>query len=293
VNSRDADLNALRFSRLIITAKFVRFALLCVFFQLSMPKRRITASYIADHIRRVLRDGGSAPHSEEVQRFFKDEVQSRGWRTAELRKVAVRFRRQIAKERGKDFVLAVADKLFDGRILEEKLFAVFLLEGQTGNFGEREFRLFESWLDRIGSWADHDGLVHYLIAPMIAADPNRSRNVFRWAKSTDRWRRRAACVSLIRAARSRTMFAEIKRLSNFLMDEEDDMVQKGLGWLLRESAKADARTTVPYLMSIRAKAPRLVLRTACETLSADTRNKILVRDTIQRVRSRARGRVSH
>jgi ABC-type branched-subunit amino acid transport system ATPase component len=39
-----------------------------------MPKRKITPNYIADHIRRVLKDGGSAPHSEEVQRFFKEEV---------------------------------------------------------------------------------------------------------------------------------------------------------------------------------------------------------------------------
>lgn len=34
---------------------------------------------MADHIRRVLLDGASAPHSEEVQRFFKEEVASRGW----------------------------------------------------------------------------------------------------------------------------------------------------------------------------------------------------------------------
>ena len=70
-------------------------------------------------------------------------------------------------------------------------------------------------------------------------------------------------------------FSEIKRLSNLLLSDEDAMVQKGLGWLLRETAKADAKRTVPYLMSIRKQAPRLVLRTACETLPASTRKKIL------------------
>ena len=45
-----------------------------------------------------------------------------------------------------------------------------LLEGMTKQFGRGEFKLFESWLDRITIWADHDGLVHYLIGPMIAAD---------------------------------------------------------------------------------------------------------------------------
>src|ERR1700740_1856263 len=134
-----------------------------------MPKRRITSKYIADHIRRVLKDGGSAPHAEGVQWFFKEEIKSRGWYTAELRKAAVRFRRTIIREQDVRFLVKVADQLFQGRVLEEKVFAVFLLEKIVVDFGDAEFRLFESWLDRINSWADHDGLVHHLIAPMMVS----------------------------------------------------------------------------------------------------------------------------
>ena len=240
-----------------------------------MPKREITSNYIADHIRRVLKDGGSAPHSEEVQRFFKEEVRSRGWYTAELRKVAVRFRRTISREMGMKFLVQVADKLFSGKVLEEKVFAVFLLEKQTAQLAGKEFKLFASWLDRVSSWADHDGLAHYLLSPMVAADPKRCRDVFRWGKSRNRWRRRAACVALIRGAREKRFFAEIVRLSNQLLRDEDQMVQKGLAWLLRETAKADPKRTVPYLMKIRRRASRLVLRTACETLPAAAKKKVL------------------
>lgn len=240
-----------------------------------MPK--LTPRYIADHIRRVLKDGGSAPHSKEVQWFFKEQVKSRGWYTAELRKVAVRFRRTIVREQGMPFLLAVADDLFSGRVLEEKVFAVFLLENQTHLFGTREFRLFTSWLDRVSSWADHDGLVHYLLAPMVNAEPSRSREVFLWAKSRNRWRRRAACVALIRGAREKKFFADTTRLTKLLLDDQDDMVQKGLGWLLRETAKYDPKRTIPYLMTIRDRAPRLVLRTACETLTPQSRKRVLER----------------
>jgi 3-methyladenine DNA glycosylase AlkD len=222
-----------------------------------------------------LKDGGSAPHAEGVQWFFKEVVKSRGWYTAELRKVAVRFRRTIIKEAGLPFLVQVADKLFSGRVLEEKVFAVFLLEKLIGDLGDEEFKLFESWLSRISSWADHDGLVHDLIAPMIAAKPDRARDVFVWARSRDRWHRRAACVALIRGTREKMFFPEVVKLSKQLLSDEDDMVQKGLGWLLRETAKADPKRTIPYLMKIRAKSPRLVLRTACETLPAATRRRIL------------------
>ena len=240
-----------------------------------MPPRAITPAYIADHIRRVLKDGGSAPHAEGVQHFFKEEIQSRGWYTAELRKVALRFRRAILKEEGLDFLVQVADKLFAGRVLEEKSFAVYLLQTLTSEFGNKEFRLFECWINRISNWADHDALVHYLVGPMIASDPVRLKVVFRWAKSGDRWHRRAACVALIQGTRKKIFLPEITRVSEQLLKDPDDMVQKGLGWLLRETAKADPTKTVPYLMRIRSRAPRLVLRTACETLPQATRAVVL------------------
>jgi 3-methyladenine DNA glycosylase AlkD len=223
----------------------------------------------------MLKDGGTAKHAEGVQWFFKEEIKSHGWYTADLRRAAVKCRLAILKEFGFPFLLRVADQLFSGRNLEEKIFAVFLLEKLTAEFGDAEFRLFESWLPRISSWADHDGLVHYLISPMVAAKAARTKNVFRWAKSRNRWQRRAACVGLIRGTRQKMFFPEIKRLTAMLLADQDDMVQKGLGWLLRETAKFDAKQTVPYLMSIRRRAPRLVLRTACETLPARARRRIL------------------
>ncbi len=240
-----------------------------------MAKRRITPEYIAAHIRRVLKDGGTAPHAEGVQWFFKEEIKSRGWYTGELRKVAVRFRRTILREQDMGFLLKVADRLFRGRVLEERIFAVLLLEKLTDEFGDAEFSLFESWLGRISSWADHDALVHYLIAPLVAGKTARSQNVFVWAKSENRWHRRAACVALIQGTRQQMFLPEIKRLSNLLLRDEDEMVLKGLGWLLRETAKHAAPKTIPYLCRIRQRAPRLVLRTACETLPASVRKRIL------------------
>jgi 3-methyladenine DNA glycosylase AlkD len=236
---------------------------------------KTTPADVAAQIRRALKDVGSVEHASDVQWFFQDEIKSHGWYTAELRRAAIRFRREVRKEHGLDFLIDVADQLFSGSVLEEKVVAVFLLEKLEMEFGDREFKRFESWLDRISSWADHDSLVHSLIAPMVASKSARAKIVFRWAKSPKRWHRRAACVALIRGARAKRFFPEITELSNSLLADEDDMVRKGLGWLLRETAKFDPKRTVPYLMQIRARAPRLVLRTACETLQENAKRKIL------------------
>src|SRR5512142_3249240 len=91
--------------------------------------------YIAAHIRRVLKDGGSAPHSEEVQHFFKEQVKSRGWYTSELRKVSLRFRRALLNDCGLIYALQVADNLFQGQVLEEDGLAVELLRNSVADFG--------------------------------------------------------------------------------------------------------------------------------------------------------------
>ncbi len=240
-----------------------------------MARRKVTPRSVADEIRRSLKTGGSVERSASVQRFFKEEVQSHGWRTADLRRASIRWRREILQQSDLEFLLRVADNLFTGAVNEEKNVAVFLLEDITARFGDEEFETLESWLPRISNWSDHDALVHYLIAPMVVAKPARASRVFDWAKSRNRWFRRAACVALIQGARRKIFFPEIIRLSATLLSDEDDMVRKGLGWLLRETAKADVQRAVPYLMSIRERAPRLVLRTACETLPRTTRKAIL------------------
>jgi len=173
-----------------------------------------------------------------VQRFFTHKVDTNGWHTADLRRAIRNARRELLKEHDLAFVLSVADLVFSG----------------SNNVM---------------------GSVHYLLGPMIVSKPVRVRNVFRWAKSDNRWLRRAACVSLIQGTRRGMFFPEIRGLAVTLLQDDDDMVQKGLGWLLRETAKANPVRAVPLLNCIRDRAPRLVLRTACETLPVSTRRKIL------------------
>src|SRR5277367_3014236 len=100
-----------------------------------------TPAAVAAHIRRALKDGGSSEHAAGVQWFFKDEIKSHGWYTADLRRAAVHSRREVRKEHGLDFLIEVADRLFSGSVLEEKIVAVFLLEKLDGEFGDAEFKL--------------------------------------------------------------------------------------------------------------------------------------------------------
>src|SRR5215467_13997192 len=105
----------------------------------SMPTEKDTPAQVATQIRRVLKNGGSAEHAAGVQWFFKEEIKSHGWYTAALRRAMRQCRREMLNQQDFDFLIAVAGQLFRGSVLEEKVAAVFLLEGFDQQFGNREF----------------------------------------------------------------------------------------------------------------------------------------------------------
>ena len=192
-----------------------------------------------------------------MQWFFKDEIKSHGWYTADLRRAAVAVPPRNAKRtRARLSGRALPINFFPARCLEEKVAAVFLLEKLDGEFGDGEFKLFESWLDRISSWADHDALVHDLIAPMVASKPARAKNGFPLGEIAGSLAPAGRLCGPDSRHTAKMFFPEITELSDLLLADEDDMVQKGLGWLLRETAKFDPKRTVPYLMKIRGRALR-------------------------------------
>jgi len=240
--------------------------------------------YFIRRIPQDLRRGGDPDRAASHQRFFKEPVKLHGWRTADLRRYAAAMGREIEAAGGEKLLFEVADKLFHTKNKgEEAHVAVMLLEpygrrllrGKASFLGAAEFRRLERWVPLITSWDECDDLCHSLLAPMILSHPGYLGRVFVWARSSNRWSRRAACVVLVHSVRRKLYSNEVFRLSRMLLADEDDMVRKGLGWLLREMGKANPAVQVPFLMKIKDKAPRLVLRIACEKLPARTRAQVL------------------
>ena len=230
---------------------------------------------LVERMDRILRGRASPSIARGMQRFFREPVEAYGWRTDDVRRLARQLRRELVAAGEAELLLPLSEKLFARPKSEHWSLGVFLLEGQTRHFGEAEFQRLEEWLPRLRNWSDCDALSIYLLGPMIVDEPNRASRVFRWARSRSRWQRRAAAASLVPAARRRLYDREILRLAERLLEDTDDMVQKGVGWLLREAGKARHPGLVGFLLRVKRRAPRLVLRTACEKLPSNQRRRIL------------------
>ena len=207
--------------------------------------------------------------------FFKEPVKPYGVRTPEVRELA-----WIAYRDVKLWPVSERDRfvteLWKGGMLEEGVLVSHLYRRFAKTCDEREFRMFEQWLDRyVRNWSHCDGVSTWLIAASIANRPGLSDRLAGWTKSKNRWKRRSAAVSLIQEAKRGSNTETIFHICGLLLDDTDDMVQKGVGWLLKETYPKKPREVLDFLDSWRARAPRLVLRLAAEKMTEKDRRWLL------------------
>lgn len=207
--------------------------------------------------------------------FFKEPVKPYGVRTPEVRELA-----WIAYRDVKLWPVSERDRfvteLWKGGMLEEGVLVSHLYRRFAKTCDEREFRMFEQWLDRyVRNWSHCDGVSTWLIAASIANRPGLSDRLAGWTKSKNRWKRRSAAVSLIQEAKRGSNTETIFHICGLLLNDTDDMVQKGVGWLLKETYPKKPREVLDFLDSWRARAPRLVLRLAAEKMTEKDRRWLL------------------
>lgn len=224
-------------------------------------------------IRQTLAAKGSARVAAGSQRFFTKPVVSYGWRSAALDRYGRDLSRRYADKRRLRNL--VADQLSRGRPMEEFLLACFLLERPQDELA-LHFALYERLLERITDWARCDCLGMRLLGPAVLQEPKLAARALRWARHPNRWHRRAAAVMLVLPARRGLHQTEVARVAGLLVADEDLMVQKGVGWLLRELGKYQPAVAVKLLARLRNRASRLVLRTACERLTARDKARLLL-----------------
>src|SRR5262249_52054386 len=154
-------------------------------------------------------------------------------------------------------------KLWEAGSFEEGAVVCYVYRRFAKISGAREFRLFTRWLDRyVKNWGHTDSLGLWLLGASVANDPTLIPQLYNWVTARNRWKRRAAAVTLVYAGRRGEHTKDILRVADGLLGDPDDMVQKGVGWLLKETYPKKPRAVMDFLMPRRKRTTRLVLRYA-------------------------------
>jgi 3-methyladenine DNA glycosylase AlkD len=167
-------------------------------------------------------------------------------------------------------------KLLKSTIHEERLLALLMLVRAFSKGDEAlKKEIYDLYLKHtryINNWDLVD-----LTAPNIVGTYllGRSRKTLHeLAKSNDLWKRRISILATFAFIKQNDFYDSLK-IAGTLIADEHDLIQKAVGWMLREIGKRDLRAEEQFLTSRYKRMPRTMLRYAIERFPETKRKNYL------------------
>jgi len=220
-----------------------------------------------DEIKKLLRDKADASRSSFLQKYFKaDQLvgeQFLGLKVPDIRKIASQFKNVSVDD---------VRELIQSKYHEERLMALILLSHLYSSSDKKLKSFFYSFYKKYSEHIDNWDLVD-VSAPSIVGDYVYDHNeeeeyLFELAKSKRVWKRRMAVLATLFFIR-RGSFGLALMIAEYLVEDSEDMVQKAVGWMLREIGKRDEGVLISFLNKNYKKMPRVMLRYSIEKLGVD------------------------
>lgn len=177
----------------------------------------------------------------------------------------------------KDLSLSEIQKLLNSPVHDHRLGAVILLVNQYKKAKDRpglrddifDLYLKNVYSGRVNNWDIVDSSAAYIIGPH---EQNTNRKLlFTLASSAELWHRRVGIMSAFWYVQHGDPSTTI-RLAEKLVHDHEDLIQKAVGWQLREVGKRGGRELLlAFLDTHAATMPRTTLRYAIEHLGHELR----------------------
>ncbi|MBJ7603143.1 MAG: DNA alkylation repair protein [Candidatus Dormibacteraeota bacterium] len=209
------------------------------------------------------------------QRFFRTEAGGYGEGDRFLG-VRVPLIRRVVRKYYQGLSIRDIRTLLSSQWHEVRLAGALAIAAQYSKAGEGLQRaLFELYVDQLGvglnSWDIIDVTAPTVLGAYVARhDGDRLEHL----AAGGLWQKRAALVATLYFLR-RGEPGHTQRLAEAMVSEEDDLLQKAVGWVLREMGKVDARLLEHFLREHAPTMPRTMLRYAIERLPEDQRRQYL------------------
>ena len=221
-------------------------------------------------IQEFVRDLGDEAIARQSQRFFKTGKGEYGEGDVFLG-IRVPVLRQLAKKY-QAISLQEAAQLLKSTFHEERLLALFLL---VNNFGkassEDKLTIFNLYLNNtkyINNWDLIDNSAEHIVGAYLYSRDKQP--LYQLARSKDLWERRIAILSTFYYIK-KNEFTDAIKISEILVFDDEDLIHKAVGWMLREISKRDITVAEKFLMRYYRNMPRTMLRYAIEKLPESER----------------------
>lgn len=230
---------------------------------------------IVQEIRNELISNVDEKSKNNFQRFFKEVTAHYGVKTSIVHAIANKYWKQVKKMDKKE-IFEISEQLLKSDYNEEAFIVSYWIPRISDMFENEDLIVFKNWIDKyINNWAKCDSFCNHTIGEFIEKYPNTVNELKEWAKSKNKWMRRAAVVSLIVPAKKGKYLKDVFEIADILLLDKEDMVQKGYGWLLKEASRKHEKEVFNYVLKHKKSMPRTSLRYAIELMSDDLRKKAM------------------
>jgi len=230
---------------------------------------------LLDKLRKELKQNSDINTKDSAKRFFKEEVKSYGVKTAVVGKIGKRYFSDI-KDSDKKLIFNLCNQLWSSGYLEETFIACNWSYYIRKKYEPKDFRIFEKWVKKyVTNWASCDTLCNHTVGSFLELYPDYVHDLKKWARSQNRWMRRASAVSLIIPARNGKFLSDILDIADSLLLDEDDLVRKGYGWMLKAASESHQMAIFDYVLSKKEVMPRTALRYAIEKMPKNLKTKAM------------------
>ena len=145
-------------------------------------------------VRQELKRNADEKTRESGQRFFKEEVNLYGVKSAVVRKIG-KEHFKVIKGKNKSEIFSLCEELWRSGYTEEAAIACNWSYFLRDQYEPKDFKIFERWVDGfVSNWAECDILCGQTVGAFIEKYPEYISDLKGWAKSGNRWMRRAAAV---------------------------------------------------------------------------------------------------
>ena len=197
--------------------------------------------------------------------FFKTEKGSYGYGDIFIG-VTVPDIRKISKKFSSIISLSETKKLIQSPIHEVRLCALIILVNQYKNDNPDEiFDFYIQNISYINNWDLVDTSAPYITGDYFYRNTKKRNMMFEFSKSESLWIRRISIISTFYFIR-KNEFNETLEIAKTLINDEQDLIHKAVGWMLREVYKRDEGLVKTFLRSHYDQLPRVMLRYAIEKM---------------------------
>ncbi|MDR1494643.1 MAG: DNA alkylation repair protein [Rickettsiales bacterium] len=225
-----------------------------------------------NYIERELGKNSSEAVKTSTKHFFKEEIHTLGVKSVQVKRIA-RDVLALLRNSPRERVFDLCETLWQSGYLEKCGLACELAYAMKKLYVPGDFGMFERWVDNyVSNWANCDSLCNHSVGSFVEMYPEFLDKLKLWTKSLNRWKKRAAAVSLIIPARRGLVpSVDILAIADALLTDGDDMVQKGYGWLLKATSEAHRDEIFNYVVTKKNIMPRIALRYAIEKMPQEMR----------------------